>query len=258
MTPEQIVAAAVENSVGVLAISDHDTIDGSLSARKVCADSGIRLIPAVEADSLDRDKKMHILAYGVDFQNAEFISFINHTRFLLDEKSTKLIDAMQHDYDNISLGDYFEYLQEKRWGGWKGLRYLADRGITSYVKEGRRFYSQYGISDAKAGYSPTSVVIYRIHKAGGYAVMAHPGKSLDTAEVASFQNEVERFVSYGLDGIECYYPEHTEVVTRACLDVCKKHDLLITSGSDCHGSFGSTRVGEMEIMMDRLRLGDLV
>ena len=258
MTPEQIVRDAVKNNVGVLALTDHDTLAGSLQIRQMCADNKIYCIPGVEISALDRRWSCHILAYGFDVYDAGFIDFISHTRFLLDEKSVKLIEAMQRDYTQISLRDYFEYIDNAGFGGWKALRYLADKRIVPSIKDGIKFYSQYDILDERSGFPSVASAAYRIKKAGGYAVLAHPGKLIDTTDTDYFRAEINRLTAYGLDGVECHHPSHSDAITRVCTDICKANNLLITSGSDCHGDFGSTRVGGMRIETDSLLLGRLL
>jgi len=258
MTPEQIVEAAMDNNVGILAITDHDTINGSLSIRQLCADNGIHYIPGVEVSTLDGSKLFHILAYGFDVKNAEFINYISHTRFMLDQKSVRLIEAMQNDYDLISLREYFEYLEEEWFGGWKALRYIVKKGVSPSLEDSIKFYKQYNIKEYNLGFPSIASTVYRIKKAGGYAVLAHPGKSIDTSDIDQFQAEVTRIIAYGLDGIECYYPLHSETVTQICLDVCERNNLLITTGSDCHGDFAKTKVSETRITLDKLSLKDLI
>ena len=41
----------------------------------------------------------------------------------------------------------------------------------------------------------------------------------------------------GFDGVECYYPRHGRAMTRVCLDICRRRNLSITAGYDCHGAF---------------------
>lgn len=94
MSPDEIVTSASENGVGVLAVADHDIIEGSLKIRETCLKKGIRFIPAVEIDSLQGNNNYHILAYGFNLENYEFLRFIQHVRFLLDEASIKLVEAM--------------------------------------------------------------------------------------------------------------------------------------------------------------------
>ena len=258
MTPEEIVAAAAESNVGLIAVADHSVAEGSLAVQSLCTTVGIQCIPAVEIDALDGDTWIHILAYGVDFNDVAFRSYMAHMRFLLDESCVKLVEALQADYANVSLSDFMDYTYNRRLGGWKGLHYLLEKSITASLKAGIPLYRQYGITSAKCGFSTITAAAHRIHRAGGYAVLAHPGEVFDTSDTGNFKQEVARLMGYGLDGIECYYPSHSQEITQACLDYCHQHDLLITCGSDCHGLFTGARVGAMNITVDALVLKGLV
>lgn len=88
--------------------------------------------------------------------------------------------------------------------------------------------------------------------------MAHPGEVIKETNMTYFKEEILRFINYGLDGVECYYPSHTSDITNVCLEICKDRDLLITAGSDCHGEFGGTEVGEMNISIGRLNVGNIL
>ena len=257
MSPEEIVEAAVENDVGLLAIADHNVLEGSINVKSLCRANEIQYLSAVEIDTLDKDGFQHILAYGFDISNSMFSDFIKHLRFMLDEMSVKLIERMKTDYSSVSLSDYFEYKYDRQLGGWKGINYLLDKGITSSLKDGMSFYSTYDVLHNNAGFSTIAATAYRIKMAGGYSVLSHPGELLDTSDIEGFKDEMRRIISYGVDGIECYYPNNSDTVTQACLDVCNEDDLIITAGSDCHGTFIENRVGEMDIPISKLRLKGL-
>jgi len=258
MTPGEIVEAAAEHQVGALAIADHDLVEGSLAARAECARRGIRLIPAVEIDSLSGGKNYHILAYGFDTQDRSFAQFLAHVRFMLDESSVRLIEAMRADHACVSLEDYFDYAHDGTLGGWKALSYLVARGIIGSIEEGIQFYPRYGVTHERAGYPTISSIAFRIRRAGGYAVLAHPGIDIEETEPGAFEAELSRFIAMGLNGVECYYPRHAEWITRSCLRVCRDAGLLVTGGSDCHGSFGRARVGEMNVRGEDVSLRELL
>ena len=174
MSPDEIVAAAVKNEVGVLAIADHDIIEGSLLLRDLCRRKGIAYLPAVELDALEDQTNFHILAYGFRTEDREFIQFIGHLRFLLEESGVKLVEACSMNFPHLSLTDYMDFDYDKHLGGWKALHYLMARGITSSLKEGISYYPKYHVTYDKSGYSSISSICYRIKQAGGYAVLAHP------------------------------------------------------------------------------------
>ena len=78
MSPEEIAASANENGVGLLALADHDTIEGNELLRTDCLKYGIQYIPAVEIDSIDENTNFHILAYRYNSGDCEFIDFLKH------------------------------------------------------------------------------------------------------------------------------------------------------------------------------------
>ena len=258
MSPEEIVLDAVSNEVGLLAIADHDVLEGSEKLKDLCKDNDIHYIPAVEIDTAEEDNNIHILAYGFDMNDLTFRDFVKSTRFCLDEMSVKVVQKMANDYSSLSLEEFFSYSYDKRLGGWGALHYLMEKGLSSSLKEGIRFYSEYDITYSKAGFSTVAATAHRIRAAGGYAILAHPGEVLYTSDEDLFKEEVLKLVSYGLDGIECYYPTHTEVISKICLDICNEYGLMITGGSDCHGVFGRARVGERNIKQEQLNLKDLL
>ena len=257
MSPKEIVNSAVENSVGILAIADHDVLTGSIELKQLCLDNDIKYVPAVEIDTAELNRNYHILAYGFDIDNSGFRDFIKHTRFCLDEMSIKLIELMQNEYENISLDEFFKYVYDRTLGGWSALHYLMDKGLSTSLKGGIRYYTDYNLLYSLAGFSTVSATTHRIKDNGGYSILAHPGEVIDTSDVKCFTDELRRLIAFGLDGIECYYPTHTEAITQACLDICYENNLMITSGSDCHGVFGSSTVGGMKILPNILNLRDL-
>ena len=183
MSPVEIAASANEKGVGLLALADHDTIEGNELLRTECLKYGIQCIPAVEIDSIDGNTNFHILAYGYNSGDCEFINFLKHTRFLLDESGIKLVELMKKDYQGFSLSDYMDFTYDKRLGGWKALHYLMAKGLTASLKDGVKFYFQYDMSYDKAGYSTIAAIAYRIKKAGGYSVLAHPGELINVDNI---------------------------------------------------------------------------
>ena len=85
--------------------------------------------------------------------------------------------------------------------------------------------------------------------------MAHPGGSMRREGIS--EEKLDRFLGFGIAGLECYSPYHDEATTRFCLDWCARHDLLVTGGSDCHGGFVGREVGVPIVDTADLRLGEL-
>lgn len=258
MSPEEIVREAKKRGVGLIAVCDHNILEGSRQAKELCEREGIAYIPAVEIDTLEGGIDYHILGYGADICDPDFSAFIRRNRGSLDEISVKLVEKMSADFQGVSLPDYGHFSYDKRLGGWKCLHYLKGKGLAETLKDALKFYEQYECPFSIVDFPSIAEAADEIHRAGGYAVLAHPGVTIPYSGVGDFAGELERLLGMGLDGAECYYPAHMEDITREALRVCRGLGLLITAGSDCHGAFGRTRIGEMKITIDRLELKDLI
>lgn len=258
MSPEEIIRAAVANQVGLLAITDHNVLTAIGELEELSRRYGIVYLSGVELDSIDRDSDIHILGYGVDTSNDKFTRFVKSNRDIMDDISVRLISDMEQDYQDISLTDFRSFSYDRGKGGWKALHYFLEKGLTRNLREGFSIYNQYGITNDSGDYPPISEVIKHIHDAGGKAVLAHPGVSIKETDPELFRLRLLQLLELGLDGVECYYPTHTAVITDICLQLCRERGLLITTGSDCHGDFGYSEVGELKIRVDQLVLGNLV
>ncbi|MDQ4040819.1 MAG: PHP domain-containing protein, partial [Actinomycetota bacterium] len=98
-------------------------------------------------------------------------------------------------------------------------------------------FAQYLVEGARAWVPRTqptvAYAIAAIHAAGGVAVWAHPWHDVAAAE--EVVAEIERFRAAGLDGVECFYVEHTRAQTEALCDHCEAAGLLRTGSADFHG-----------------------
>ena len=89
-------------------------------------------------------------------------------------------------------------------------------------------------------FSPAEA-IKLIKDVGGVPVLAHPC-TLNNDEL------IPKFVDYGIMGLEVYYPEHSQSMINFYLSLCEKYNLLVTGGSDCHGSAKpEVRIGSIKI-----------
>lgn len=261
LTPEELVRNALSANVSLLALADHNTVEGSATMREACRAAGIRSIDAVEIDSLYCGEDLHILAYAANAENREFQELLHHSRRMLDKMSDDLICALQRDGKPVRMEDYLSYPEQRGQGGWKALYYLQDCGACASMYDVFPLYDQYGITYARAGFALAQEVIQTIHAAGGFAVLAHPGdvnrrdRHVEAEEMAE---QIKELFSIGLDGLECHYPKHSEQETRIYCGLCEQYGKFITSGSDCHGAFSGKPVGYMHKTEKNLCLGELL
>ncbi len=257
LSPAEVVEMAAQAGVGLMAVADHEGFEGSRAAAPLCEKAGIRMISAAELESTHEGVQYHVLCYGADTDNQPLVSLAARSRGLLDRMSEALIEKIALEDDRVSVADYSSFERDLALGGWKALDYLMKRGLTGSPREGMRLYERYGVTYERAGFPSLDDLIGVIHRAGGRAVLAHPGHSLRGLSDEDIHLKVAALLVHGFDGIECYYPLHSAGLTKRLTGLCDQGALMITAGSDCHGAFGVTRVGEMDISFDQIDLRGL-
>lgn len=263
MSPEEIVQKAKTREVGILAITDHNKLESWEELQKAAAKEVIIPIRGVEINAAYKDKVLHLLAYGFE-DHTKLFELIDLADREMQRMSDDLIVNLSKIDESVSLEDFNAYEYDRRKGGWKGLHYLLERGLTTKLFEGFRFYREYGCDFPEYHFPAIEELCKNIKEAGGYSVLAHPMsyfKELNEEELIAVLEDLR---SKGLTGIECYYPTHSESMTQTCVDFCKKYNMLITTGSDEHGEFGKEAktldqtIGCMNIHRDMINIEPLL
>lgn len=242
MSPKEVVEDAKRKNLGIIAITDHDVLDSYEELKVEAEKAGIITIRGVEIDSIFEGHLVHLLAYKFE-DNEKLFKLINHAKEQLLETSIELIRRMENDYEGISLEDYNSYEYERRKGGWKGIHYLHDRKITEGLFDGVKFYGKYDCGHEKFAFPSVEEVCNTVHDANGYVVLAHPCNYYSNKNKEDILEKLEILKSLGIDGVECYYPANSDLMTNTCLEFCKDNNLIITAGSDGHGDFGAVSKG---------------
>ena len=242
MSPREIVEDAKKRNVQLIAITDHNVLDSYTELKEAAEEFGINVIRGVEIDARFEDIVVHILAYNFQ-DNEKLFNLVHKAKNELLETSIELIKRMENDYENISSEDYEAYDYDRRKGGWKGIHYLFDRGITSELFEGVKYYGQYKCGHEYFDYPTVEEVIDAVHEANGYVVLAHPCNYYKNNTKEEVLEKLEKFKSIGIYGVECYYPANSEMMTETCIEFCKNNNMIITVGSDSHGDFGAVSKG---------------
>ena len=242
MSPKEVVEDAKRKNLGIIAITDHDVLDSYEELKVEAEKAGIIAIRGVEIDTIFEGHLVHLLAYKFE-DNEKLFKLINHAKEQLLETSIELIRRMENDYEGISLEDYNSYEYERRKGGWKGIHYLHDRKITEGLFDGVKFYGKYDCGHEKFAFPSVGEVCNTVHDANGYVVLAHPCNYYSNKNKEEILEKLEILKNLGIDGVECYYPANSDLMTNTCLEFCKDNNLIITAGSDGHGDFGAVSKG---------------
>ena len=251
-SPRDMVQLAKKKGLGMISVTDHNTIEAHEEFEQACQEFEMNYVVGVELDCVFKEKSVHLLAYNFKV-NETFAAIIQKSRHELDQMGIDLIKLMEKDYKEVSSEDYETYTYDRTKGGFKGIHYLKDRGLTENLMDGFKFYREYEVFYWNYDFPTVEEAIVQIHACGGKAVLAHPGKYYRQTPLEEVVEDFKLLVEQGIDGIECYYPIHSEELTACCVDFCNEHDLMITVGCDCHGEMSKK---EDEYVMGCLKKDD--
>jgi len=240
LAPRAVVAAAATAGVELLALTDHDTVDGVDEALQTAHALGLRLVPAAEISALDGEHEdLHVLAYRVDHRRPALLDALRAFRADRGARARAMADALREVGFALELPDRGDapigrpHIAQAAFEHPHNRMRLADEQIVNssqlleaYLIPGARAY--------RRRTTPTvAEAIALIHDADGYAVWAHPFWDLDAdGEVVT---AIDRFAALGLDGVEAFYITHTAQQTRLVAGHCAARGLLTTGLADFHG-----------------------
>lgn len=235
-TPAALVREARAAGLTHMALTDHDTVEGVPEAREEARRQGIAFLSGLEISAEYQPGTMHILGYGFDETSAALLERLTSVQRWRDERNPKIVEKLNHLGVVLTLPE----VEAVSGGGLVGrphfAKVLMDKG---YVKTRQEAFDRYLAKGGpayvdKARLSPEESIAL-IRAAGGVAVLAHP-LQLQAADEEALQAVVQTLVKAGLQGLECHYRNHTPEDTRRFLALAKSNGLLVTGGSDFHGT----------------------
>ena len=245
LAPAEVVAAASGAGVELLALSDHDSVDGVPEAMAAGREHGVRVVPAVEISAGHGDAAdLHILGYGLDPADGPLLAALERSRADRLTRAERMSDALRE------LGWVLDEaaLEARRASGASlGRPHLAEAVFSPPANAERlrreglsnpsRVLEAYLIPGApayRARTRPTvAEAIEMIHGAGGVAVWAHP--FWDFTDPDQVVETLRRFHALGIDGLEAFYITHDADQTRVAATAAAELGLLRTGSSDFHG-----------------------
>lgn len=269
LPPAEVVARAAAAGVGVLALTDHDTVEGVGEALAAGPAHGVRVLPAVELTAVDGDHdELHVVGYGLAHDAPDLVAALADLR--ADRR--RRILAMADRLEELGFSLARDELRERSRAGLPlGRPHLA-RAVLGHPRNWQRLAAE-GIEGA-GGLFPAYLVpgapgyvarerptvadaIALVHDHGGVATWAHPFWDLD--DPPEVEATLRRFAASGLDGVEAFYPTHDRAQALALDDLAGELGLLSTASSDFHGPEHErfSRFLAYETFGRQPRLGDL-
>lgn len=230
-----MVRQAAAAGLDVLGLTDHET-DGGIAEALAALPSGLTLVPGAEISCAQH---IHLLAYLYDPAEPDLAGELRRLREARDGRGQVMVQRLQ----TLGVPVRWESVLALAAGAPVGRPHVAaalvDTGAVTYAEAFTDSWLGHGgpAYVGKLALDPAHVVAL-VRRAGGVPVCAHPGGRRGVSD-----ETLVRMTEAGLAGIEIEHPEHDATTRRRLAGLAADLGLLVTGGSDYHGSRKATRLG---------------
>jgi len=227
----ELIIKAASLGLSTLSITDHDSFSGIDEGAAAADERGIEFIPGVELSSYYRGQDVHILGYFIDHHDPILTERLRHLREARELRARRIVEKLRDAGAAISWADVEKYAKSEAVGRPHVAQALVDRGVVENISEAFEEY----LGRDRPGYVAKYVLDLEdifdiIHGAGGLASLAHPNHWGVDRQV------MRKLSDRGLDAVEVWHIDHSEEDTRFYTEMARELGLLLTGGSDCHGT----------------------
>ena len=231
-TPLELVDRVAAAGITVMAVTDHDTMASVDEVQALAKARGIEAIPGIEITAVEDGRDVHVLGYFLNPAEPRLLEFLRSQR----ETRVKRVRAIAARLAELGVPIDLQALLEeaarhqgRSIGRPQIARALQRAGHVADTKEAfDRFLNNDGPAFVSRPGSPPEVVIGIIHRAGGVASLAHPGRTRIDARIKAL-------AIAGLDALEVYHSDHDDAAIQRYERMASDLGLLMTGGSDFHG-----------------------
>jgi len=248
LSPAEVVHKSVERGLTIIAIADHDTVDGIAPAlTAVEAFPQLKVIPCVEISTDVPHGEVHVLGHFIDYTDPELRATLEKLRNSRRERAQGMIAKLR----NLGIHIEWQRVQEIAGSGSIGRPHIAqamlEKGYITSLKEAfTKYISRGGTAYVEREKMTPVEAVELILKASGLPVLAHP------LTVNDPETMVVELKAAGLVGLEAYYNSYTTDEINRLVNLADKYDLIASGGSDFHGLDASTEtmIGGVDVPME--------
>jgi len=240
-TPAEILSHAQQLDLAAISITDHDTVAGSKQALEIGIPASIGFLTGVEISaapppSYPKPGSFHILGYGIQLNDPVLNETLETLQTARKNRNPAILTCLNELGFQVTLADVQAEVGDGQLGRPHIARCMVKKGFVDSIDDAFDRYLGTG--------KPAYVDKYRVDctraldiilEAGGIPVLAHPGL-LKIDHTQHLEDLIIELKKMGLKGIEVFYPEHSPDQNRLFMDLASQYDLLITGGTDFHGS----------------------
>jgi len=257
---ELLLEKIIKKQIKTFSITDHDTVDGCSyllkNLKDIVVKNNLNFINGIEISTSLKNNPVHILAYNFNVDNKIIQNFIKENQKLRKIRIKKIIEVLQKEF-NIQLEkkDIDFLLNLKNPSRSHIASFLVKMGYANF----QTCMSKYLYHTFGEYFLPTELVIKQLKEANIISVMAHPLKRRTSNSLSDdeLEENINILANSGLDGLECFYSEYNKSKRDLILKQAKKHNLLISGGSDYHGSHKNIELGCLGLDINAVDLNDI-
>lgn len=243
LTPTQLVARAGRLALKVIAITDHDSTEGVSEAQAAGPRYGVEVISGVEINTDVPGSEVHVLGYYVDPGHPELTAQLARLRDGRIGRARRMAEKLGEMGAPVSFERILAIAGEGAVGRPHVAQALVEAGhVVTMAEAFERYIGRNSPAYVdRLKFTPAQACTL-IRRAGGVPVLAHPvhfdqyGAIRATFDLDAMLPELK---AAGLLGLEAYYPGYDAVTMEYLLDVARRHNLLVTGGTDFHGTRAS-------------------
>jgi len=244
-SPQELVEKAIRAKLSCIAVVDHDTVSGVNPTIEAALDSDLEILSGIELSAEHEGQEIHILGYLLDHNNKKLIAELQVLRDKRAERVYKMVEKLNSLGLKLKAQSVFDLAGNATVGRLHIARALVKEGLVGSLPEVFQKFLGDGGPAYVCGFrfSPQDAIKF-IKSFQGVPVLAHP-------YIIKDESLILEFIKSGLMGLEVYYPEHSQGMVNFYLDLARQNNLLVTGGSDCHGSAKPTvRLGCIKLPYD--------
>jgi predicted metal-dependent phosphoesterase TrpH len=245
-TPSENAALAKQEGVAVLALTDHDTVDGWEEAAGACARAGITFVPGVELSAEWRGISIHVLGYWPDPDHPAFAAECARLRDERGHRAELMVARMQAEGLDISMERVRAIAGDAPIGRPHVASAMVESGaVPDHESAFRDWIGEHGRAYAPKHALHPADAVRLLRDAGGVAVLAHPGagRTSNGEDPGVDLDLVDEMVAAGLAGLEADAAGHNVAVADRWRQHAEARHLVVTGSSDFHGRHPDARIG---------------
>jgi len=240
-SPEQIFNQAQASNLAAIAITDHDTVNGSKEAIRIGPPPNVKFLTGVEISanppvSFPCSGSFHILGYAIDLEHRELNQMLEDLQQARKNRNPQILRALKELGFPVSMHEVQAEVGDGQMGRPHIAKVMLKKGYVGSINEAfDKFLGKEKPAYVDKFRMESDQAIKLISDAGGIPVLAHPGL-IEPTTALPFENLLSTLIAMGLKGIEVYYPEHSSEAVNVYTALADEYGLLMTGGTDFHGA----------------------